>query len=77
MANQKYLVFVRSAAGKQEPPSPAVMDEMRAAFSAWREKFKANLVDLGGRLKPGGRILTASGVTDGLLQRQKRRLAVS
>ena len=65
MATQKYLVFVRSAAGNQEPPSSAAMQEMRVAFNAWREKFKANLVDMGGRLKPGGRILTASGVTDG------------
>jgi hypothetical protein len=38
---------------------------MRTAFSEWQEKFRANLVDLGGRLKPGGRVVTASGVTDG------------
>jgi hypothetical protein len=41
------------------------MHEMYAAFSAWREKFKDNIVDLGGKLKPGGKILTTSGVTDG------------
>jgi hypothetical protein len=41
------------------------MQEMYAAFGAWREKFKANIVDMGGKLKAGGRILTASGVTDG------------
>jgi hypothetical protein len=41
------------------------MQQMRAAFNAWQEKFKANLVDMGGKLKPGGRVLTASGVTDG------------
>jgi hypothetical protein len=62
---QKYLVFLRSAPGKQEPPSPAQMQEMYAAFNAWKDKFKANIVDMGGRLKPGGKILTASGVTDG------------
>jgi hypothetical protein len=65
MATQKYLVFVRSGPGKQDSPSSADIQEMRAAFSAWREKFKANLVDMGGKLKPGGRILTATGVTDG------------
>jgi hypothetical protein len=62
---QRYLVFLRSTPGKQEPPSPAQMQEMYAAFNAWMEKFKANIVDMGGKLKPGGKILTASGVTDG------------
>jgi hypothetical protein len=62
---QKYLVFLRSAPEKQEPPSPAQMQELYAAFNAWKEKFKTNIVDMGGKLKPGGKILTASGVTDG------------
>jgi hypothetical protein len=41
------------------------MQDMYAAFGAWKDKFKANIVDMGGKLKPGGKILTASGVTDG------------
>jgi hypothetical protein len=61
----RYLVIQSCAPGRQEPPSPAQMQEMYAAFNAWKEKFKANIVDMGGRLKPVGRILTASGVTDG------------
>ena len=65
MPTQRYLVFLRSAPAKQDPPSPAQMHEMYAAFNAWKEKFKANIVDMGGRLKPGGKILTSSGVTDG------------
>jgi hypothetical protein len=65
MPTQKYLVLLRSVAGKQEPPSPAQTREMYAAFNTWREKFKANIVDMGGKLKPGGKIVTASGVTDG------------
>ena len=65
MPTQKYLVFMRSVPGKQEPPSPEKMQEMYAAFHAWKEKFKANIVDMGGKLTPGGKILTASGVTDG------------
>ena len=65
MATQKYLVFLRNVPGKQEPPSPAQMQEMYAAFNTWSEKFKGNILDMGGRLKPGGKILTASGVTDG------------
>jgi hypothetical protein len=65
MPSQKYLVFLRTVAAKQEPPSPAQMREMYAAFNAWREKFAANIVDMGGKLKSGGKILSASGVTDG------------
>ena len=65
MPTQKYLVFLRNIPKKHEPPSPAQMQEMYAAFDAWRDKFKANIVDLGGQLKPGGKILTQSGVTDG------------
>jgi hypothetical protein len=41
------------------------MQEMYAAFNAWKEKFKANIVDMGGKLKAGGKMLTASGVSDG------------
>jgi hypothetical protein len=65
MPTQKYLFIQRSVPGKREPPSPAQLQEMYAAFNAWREKFKDNIVDMGGQLKPGGKIVTASGVTDG------------
>jgi hypothetical protein len=41
------------------------MQEMYAAFNAWKEKFKANILDMGGKLRPGGKVLTASGVKDG------------
>ena len=65
MSSQKYLVFIRSVPGQRQAPSPAQMQEMYASFNAWRERYKANIVDLGGQLKPGGKILTESGVTDG------------
>ena len=66
MPTQKYLCIHRSAPGKQQQqPSPAQMQEMYAAFNAWKEKFKANILDMGGKLKPGGKMLAASGVTDG------------
>ena len=61
----KYLCIQRSAPGKQDPPSPAQMQEMYAVFNAWKEKFKANIVDMGGKLKSGGKVLSPSGVTDG------------
>jgi hypothetical protein len=65
MPTQKYLFIQRSVPGKREPPSPAQLQEMYAAFNAWKEKFKDNIVDMGGQLKSGGKIVTASGVTDG------------
>jgi len=65
MSDRKYLLIQRSAPGKQEPPSPAQMQEMYASFNAWKEKFTGNIVDMGGKLKSGGKVLTSSGVTDG------------
>ena len=70
MPSQKYLFLHRSAPSQepkasQQQPSPAQMQEMYAAFNAWKEKFKANIVDMGDKLKPGGKVVTASGVTDG------------
>jgi hypothetical protein len=65
MPSQKYLVFIRSADRKHEPPSRAQMQEMYEAFSAWKQKFKDDIVDMGGKLKPGGKIVRASGMTDG------------
>src|SRR3989442_13182764 len=64
MPTQKYLCLQRSSPGKQQP-SPAQMQEMYAAFNVWKEKFKANILDMGGKLQPGGKVLAASGVTDG------------
>jgi hypothetical protein len=66
MPTQKYLLIQRSVpGGRKDPPSPAQMQEMYAVFNAWKEKFKANIVDMGGKLKPGGKIATAAGLTDG------------
>jgi hypothetical protein len=71
MASQKYLIMQRGVPGEHTPPSPAEMQEMYVAFNAWRERFQANIVDMGGRLTPGGKILTASGVMDGPLIESK------
>ncbi len=52
----KYLCLQRSLGPAQqsnEKPSPAQMQAMYEQFNAWREKFKENLVDLGGRLGSG------------------------
>lgn len=61
----KYLFLQRSLPGKREQPSPAQMQEMYAAFNAWKEKFKENILDMGGQLMPGGNVVTTSGTTDG------------
>ena len=68
MPSQKYLFLHRSVPDQQRPslqPSPAQMQEMYTAWNAWKEKFKANILDMGSKLKPGGKVLSASGVTDG------------
>jgi hypothetical protein len=69
MTVQKYLCLYRSAPSTSEQPverpSPAQMQEMFAAFNAWKDKFKADIHDLGTKLMPSGKVVTASGVTDG------------
>jgi hypothetical protein len=64
MPNRKYLVFLRSVPGNHQPV-PEQMEGMRVAFGKWMEKYKDNIMDLGGRLKPDGKLLSPSGVTDG------------
>ncbi len=61
----KYLCIQRSQSGNREKPSPAQMEEMYAKFNAWKEKFQENIIDMGGKLKGGGRIVTSEGATDG------------
>lgn len=52
----KYLCLQRSLPGAgatTEKPSPAQMQAMYAKFNEWREKFRENLADLGGKLGKG------------------------
>jgi len=68
MPTKKYICIQRSPHRTGEPlspPSPAQMQEMFASFNAWKDKYKDNIVDMGGKLMPGGKILSAAGVTDG------------
>jgi len=37
---------------------------MYAVFNAWKDKFRQNIVDMGGRLG-GGKVVTSEGATDG------------
>ena len=67
MPDRKYLFIQRSSPGNptSQQPSPAQMQEMYAAFNAWKEKFKENILDMGGKLMPSGKVVTPSGATDG------------
>lgn len=40
------------------------MQAMHAKFNAWREKFQANIADMGGKLG-GGSVVTSETATDG------------
>jgi hypothetical protein len=66
MPSRKYLCLHRSSTEQpSQQPSPAQMQDMYAVWNAWKEKFKANILDMGAKLKPGGKVVTASVVTDG------------
>ena len=63
MAN--YLCMQRNlSSGESEGPSPGQMQEMYAKFSAWQEKFSANIVDMGGKLG-AGKLVADEAQTDG------------
>ncbi len=65
----KYLCLQRRLPGgdpSAERPSPAQMQAMYARYNEWRERFGANLVDLGGRLG-AGRVALPEPTPDGPL----------
>jgi hypothetical protein len=70
MPTKKYLLLHRSPID-QQPPSPAKMQEMFAAWNEWKDKFKDNILDMGGKLGPNGRVVKDSGVMDGPLVEAK------
>jgi len=66
---QKYLFLHRSQPGAaptpDQKPSPEQMQQMLARWQAWKDKFKDNIVDWGDKLKPGGKVVSSSAVSDG------------
>ena len=61
----RFLCVQRSLpGGDAEKPSPAQMQEMYAKFGAWQEKFKDNLLDMGGKLGDG-KLVTEGAAPDG------------
>lgn len=61
----KYLCLQRGIPGSAPAqPSPSEMQAMYAQFNDWREKFRTNIADLGGRLGEG-RVARHHAVSDG------------
>ncbi len=66
MATHKYLFIYRSPTDKPaQQPSPAEMQAMFAQWTAWKEQFKDEIVDLGDGLQPGGKVVRTKGTSDG------------
>ncbi|MEZ4370087.1 MAG: YciI family protein [Polyangiaceae bacterium] len=63
----KFLCLQRSVPTTGEAMSPAEMQGMYEKFNAWREQFKDNLVDLGGRLG-SGKVVTAESLDGPLVE---------
>lgn len=75
MSQHKYLVVLRSQSGPGQAPSPEQMQKMYAAFNEWKEKYKNEILDMGGKLKPDGKVVRTSGVMDGPFAEAKEIIA--
>jgi hypothetical protein len=64
---QKYLFLHRSqpTPASEQKPSPEQVQAMMTKWNAWKEKFQANIVDWGDKLKAGGKVVSAASVSDG------------
>lgn len=62
---KKFLFIYRNPLEtEQSPPSPEQMQQVLAAWHAWKEAFPS-IVDMGDGLLPTGRAIKAGVVTDG------------
>jgi hypothetical protein len=63
----KYLFVYRNPQAASSAPqrSPDEMKAMFAAWDAWKNQFKTNILDMGDGLKPTGKVLKGGAVTDG------------
>lgn len=73
----KYLFVYRNPVtdAPREAPSPEQMQQMMSQWSNWKEKFKAQVLDVGDGLQPQGRVLKDGKVTDGPFTEAKEILA--
>ena len=66
MSTTKFLYLYRTpAAAPAKPPSPEEMQAMFAAWTAWKNKFNQEIIDMGDGLKRNGAVFKAGVVTDG------------
>lgn len=76
MAAQKFLFIYRnSAQAEARQPSPAEMQQMLAQWTAWKAKYKDEILDMGDGLKPAGKVVRAGGtISDGPFMEAKEVL---
>ncbi len=66
MAMHKYLFVYRSPAdAPAHQPSPAEMQQLFAQWTAWKEKFATEILDVGDGLQPAGKVVRAKSTNDG------------
>jgi hypothetical protein len=66
MATQKYLFVYRAPADAEaQMPSPEEMQQIFAVWTAWKDQFKDEIIDLGDALKPGGKVVRQGSTIDG------------
>jgi hypothetical protein len=66
MSTTKFLYLYRGPANApSKPPSPEEMQAMFATWTAWKNKFNQEIIDIGDGLKPGGAVYKSGAVTDG------------
>ena len=75
MSQHKYLVILRNQPSQGQAPSPEQMQKMNATFNDWKEKYKNQILDMGGKLKPDGKVVRTSGVVDGPFAEAKEIIA--
>lgn len=60
----KYLLIYRFPAEREYEASAEEMKPMYAQWEAWKNQFKAQIVDMGDGLKPTGKVLKQGAVID-------------
>jgi hypothetical protein len=70
----KFLFIFRDSMESRAQPSPEELQALQEAWYAWMQKFSAAIAD-GDGLKPGGRLVKAGMVTDGLYIESKEIIA--
>jgi hypothetical protein len=62
----KYLFLYRSpVTATAYQPSPEEMNQLFAKWNAWKDRFKAEIIDMGDGLKPDGKVVRKAATTDG------------